>query len=64
LTELPGDHPVLRALHIVGRLSEAVFTAVWLAVVLVESILALLARGGVFVVEVVCSVLDWVGADY
>ena len=64
LAEFPGDHPVLRALRAVSRLSHAAFTAVWMAVVLVESFLGLLARGGVFAVEVVCAMLDWVGADY
>lgn len=64
LAEFPGDHPVLRALRAVSMLSHAAFTAVWMAVVLVESFLGLLARGGVFAVEVVCAMLDWVGADY
>ena len=64
LAEFPGDHPVLRALRAVSRLSHAAFSAVWMAVVMVESFLGLLAKGGMFAVEVVCAMLDWVGADY
>ena len=49
---------------IVLSLSEAVFAAAWLAVLLLESVAAVAARGCVFVVEVVCALLDWVGAEY
>jgi len=54
----------LRALRVASRLRGVAFAAVWLAVVLIEGFVALLAKGGVLVVEVVCAVLDWVGADY
>ncbi|KAK4444678.1 hypothetical protein QBC34DRAFT_308512, partial [Podospora aff. communis PSN243] len=57
-------HPIARATRGIARLSEAAFTTVWLAVLLIESFLALLSRGGLFAVEMVCAVLDWVGADY
>lgn len=57
-------HPFLRALRVASRLRGVAFAAVWLAVVLIEGFVALLAKGGVLVVEVVCAVLDWVGADY
>lgn len=64
VAEFLGDGPVARVVRWLSRLSEAAFAAVWLAVVLVGSIVALLARGGMFAVEVMCAVLDWVGADY
>jgi len=65
VAEFLGDgHPIARAVRGLARLSEAVFAAVWLAVMLIESFLALLSKGGVFAVEMVCAVLDWVGADY
>ncbi len=59
-----GAHPAVRAVRGLGRLTETAFTAVWLAVMLIESFLSLLARGGISAVEMVCAVLDWVGADY
>ncbi|KAM7192912.1 hypothetical protein V8F33_008100 [Rhypophila sp. PSN 637] len=64
LADFPGDHPVLKALRAISKLSHAAFLAIWLAVVLVNSILGLIARGTVVAVEVVCAMLDWVGADY
>jgi hypothetical protein len=65
VAELFGDaHPIARAARGIVRLSEAAFATVWLAVLLIESFLALLSRGGLFAVELVCAVLDWVGADY
>jgi hypothetical protein len=65
VAEILGDgHPVARVLRGLSRLSEAAFMAVWLAVMLIESFLALLSRGGVFAVEMVCAMLDWVGAEY
>lgn len=65
MAEFLGDrHPIARAVRGLSRLSEAAFAAVWLAVMLIESFLTLLSRGGVFAVEMVCAVLDWVGADY
>lgn len=45
-------------------MGEAAFAAVWMAVLLLESVIAMAARGAVLAVEVVCAVLDWVGADY
>lgn len=47
-----------------GGLGGAAFAAVWLCVVLVEGVVGLMVRGGVGAVEVVCAVLDWVGAEY
>ncbi|KAM7218090.1 hypothetical protein V8F06_006496 [Rhypophila decipiens] len=64
LADFPGNHPVLKALRAISKLSHAAFLAIWLAVVLVNSILGLIARGTVVAVEVVCAMLDWVGADY
>lgn len=65
VAEFLGDsHPVARVLRGLSRLSEAAFAAVWLAVMLIESFLALLSKGGVSAVEIMCAVLDWVGADY
>lgn len=59
-----GYHPFMRVLRIAGRLSGVAFAAVWLAVVMIEGFVELLARGGMLAVEMVCAVLDWVGADY
>ena len=42
----------------------AVFAALWAAVVLVRSVVAVVLRAGVMVVQVLCGVLDWVGAEY
>jgi hypothetical protein len=53
-----------RVLRGLSSLGEAVFAAVWMAVLLVESVVAVAARGVVGGVEVVCAVLDWVGAEY
>jgi len=65
VAEFLGDrHPFVRVLRGLSRLSEVAFAALWLAVVLIESFLNLLSRGGVFAVEVMCAVLDWVGAEY
>ncbi len=52
---------VLRGLSSMG---EAAFAAVWMAVLLVESVVAMAARGAVMAVRMVCAVLDWVGAEY
>jgi hypothetical protein len=52
---------VLRGLSSMG---ETAFAAVWMAVLLVESVVAMASRGAVVAVEVVCAVLDWVGAEY
>ncbi|KAK4155706.1 hypothetical protein C8A00DRAFT_41724 [Chaetomidium leptoderma] len=52
---------VLRGLSSMG---EAAFAAVWMAVLLIESVVSMAARGAVVAVEVVCAVLDWVGAEY
>jgi hypothetical protein len=35
-----------------------------MAVLLVESVVAVAARGAVLAVEIVCALLDWVGAEY
>jgi hypothetical protein len=45
-------------------LSEAVFAAAWLAILLLESVVVVATRGCVFVMEVACALLDWVGAEY
>lgn len=47
-----------------GGMAGAFLAAVWLAVVVIESVAALLVRGGMFAIEFVCAALDWVGADY
>jgi hypothetical protein len=47
-----------------GGLGGAAFAAVWLCVILVESVVALMVKGGVAAIEFVCAVLDWVGAEY
>ena len=52
---------VLRGLSSMG---EAAFAAVWMAVLLVDGVVAMAARGAVMAVRMVCAVLDWVGADY
>lgn len=59
-----GYHPFIRMLRIAGRFSGVAFAAVWLAVVMLEGFVELLAKGGVLAVEMICAVLDWVGADY
>lgn len=59
-----GAHPAVRAVQGLSGLGQAAFTAVFLTVLLIESFVSLLAKGGVFAVEMVCAVLDWVGADY
>lgn len=64
LADFPGNHPVLRMLRVISKLRSVAFTAIWLAVVLVNSILAFIARSTVVAIEVVCAMLDWVGADY
>jgi hypothetical protein len=53
-----------RVLRGVSSMGEAAFAAVWMAVLLVESVVRMAARGAVVAVEVVCAVLDWVGAEY
>ncbi len=55
---------IARVLRGLSTMGEAAFAAVWMAVLLVESVVAMAARGAVVAVEVVCAVLDWVGADY
>lgn len=53
-----------RALRGLGRVHEVAFAAVWMAVVLVEGLMSAVVGWGVGVVEGVCGVLDWMGADY
>ncbi|KAK4190964.1 putative negative regulator of transcription [Podospora australis] len=55
---------IARVLRGLSMVSEAGFAAVWMAVVLVEGLVSLVVRWGVFVVEGVCEMLDWVGADF
>ena len=38
--------------------------AAWLVVAVLEGFLVTVFRGGVFVLEGICAVLDWVGAEY
>jgi hypothetical protein len=53
-----------RVLRGLSSLGEAAFAAAFMAVLLVESVVAVVERGAVLAVEVLCAVLDWVGAEY
>lgn len=53
-----------RALRGLSSMGEAAFAAAWMAVLLVETVVAVAARGVVGGLEAVCAVLDWVGAEY
>jgi hypothetical protein len=59
---VPADGSLLGLVD--GDLVGMAFSAVWLAVVLVESVVALVLRGAVVAFEVVCAALTWVGAEY
>lgn len=65
LAELLGDaHPVARLVRGLSKVRGVVVVLVWMAVVLVESVLGVVGKGSVVAVEWLCGVLDWVGADY
>lgn len=58
----------LEGLEVVQLLAEPVIeigiVVWWMVCVLVEGVVGLLAGGGLVAFEIVCWVLDWVGAVY
>lgn len=64
LSKFSDSSGLLRTVRAVDGLGGAVFAALWLAIALVECFVALLVKGGVYAIEFVCLVLDWIGAVY